>query len=183
MTLLQIRDEIHRNARNHGWWETERPDGELMLLVITEVAELFEAFRRGRLLAETDKPIKFSVLDAATGDPIEQHMTNLEEETADIAIRLLDYCGRHGIEPTSIELAPYGHGPLASVCMEIVNLVNALACSLTASSRIPRIVGTTLGWCEVLLRIGGSQRSLWDCVMAKHEYNVGRPYRHGGSQA
>lgn len=68
-----IQRAVHRNARDHGWWESDRNDGELLALIHSEVSELLEAIREGN--PESVKIPGFS---------------QAEEEAADVIIRLMD---------------------------------------------------------------------------------------------
>ena len=75
MNAIPLRDlqkQIHDNARNHGWWETQRPVPEILCLIHSEVSEALEAYRN-------------------------QDIDNFREELADIAIRLLDAAEGYGI--------------------------------------------------------------------------------------
>ena len=71
--MMALQRMIHRNAVDHGWWETERPVPEILCLIHSEVSEALEAYRNG----DDD---------------------NFREELADIAIRLLDAAEGYGID-------------------------------------------------------------------------------------
>jgi len=96
---LQAR--IHRTAVEHGWWEADRPIGEVLMLIVTEVAEAMEAYREGN----------------PDSEKIPGH-SKVEEELADAIIRILDYAGGMGFDLESALLAkmayndtrPYRHG-------------------------------------------------------------------------
>jgi NTP pyrophosphatase (non-canonical NTP hydrolase) len=108
MNLNGYRDEVHGNARRHGWWpDGGRNYGEVLANIHGEVSELFEAHRRGTLDDPCDK---------------DNGLTCEQEEIADILIRVLDLAGSRGID-------------------------------------VDRAVDK------------------------KHEYNLGRPFRHGGMKA
>ena len=101
MTICEMQAAIHRTAVEHGWWEAERPVGEVLMLVVTELAEAMEAYRSGN--SESEKIPGFS---------------KIEEELADAVIRILDYAGGANLNLEGAlqakmaynETRPYRHG-------------------------------------------------------------------------
>ena len=65
LTIPVLQKDIHKNAVNKGWYETERPLPELLCLVHSEVSEALEEYRVGNF----DK---------------------FAEELADVVIRVMD---------------------------------------------------------------------------------------------
>ena len=93
-TLNQLRDEIHENAKNKGFWDKEREIGTRLMLCVSELAEAMEADRKGRV-ANLDKFYK----GIAHGDIFETYIKDtFEDELADTIIRILDLCGAKGID-------------------------------------------------------------------------------------
>jgi len=69
---------VHKNSREKGFWDNERNDGEALMLMVSELSEALEALR------QPDS-------DVATSAKIEGFMP-VEEELADVIIRVMDYC-------------------------------------------------------------------------------------------
>ena len=100
--MNNLRDQIHQNAVDKGFWDTNHNIGEKLMLVVTELAEALEADRgRGNTLNREE----FEAIIAA--QPTEENFKSafetyvkdtFEDEIADTIIRLLDLCGFKGID-------------------------------------------------------------------------------------
>ncbi len=67
-TVKGLTKLCHKIAKQKGFWDEERNVGEMLMLIVTEIAEGMEAYRL-------------------------QDKENFKEEMADTFIRLFDLCG------------------------------------------------------------------------------------------
>lgn len=126
--LNELRDEIHENAKAHGWWDEPRSFGEIIALCHSELSEALEEYRNGHKPTEIYYgDCDYSKCQLTFEECYRQLKTNscknikpegIPIELADCIIRILDYCGKEGID---IEKAirikheynksrPYRHG-------------------------------------------------------------------------
>ena len=94
-TIRELTAQCHAIAKEKGFWDEKRNIGEALMLIVTELAEGMEAYRK-------------------------QDEANFREELADTFIRLFDLCGGLGIdieeeiEKKSLKNKnrPYKHGKI-----------------------------------------------------------------------
>lgn len=72
--------DVHEIAKDKGFWDKPRNDAEMMMLIVTEIAEAVEGQRHGNGPSEHIP-----------------HFSCVEEELADAVIRIMDYCGGRGV--------------------------------------------------------------------------------------
>ena len=77
-------ERSHKQARDKGFWEKPLTFDMAMALIISEIAEALEAYRKGRV--NPDWSDTQAVKDS------------FEVEIADAIIRIYDWCGKHNYE-------------------------------------------------------------------------------------
>lgn len=125
MELNKFAAEVHQNAVEHGWWDEERSFGEIVALCHSELSEALEEYRDGRPMVYcealgTNKACTdgecggIECLSWFTG----RKPDGIAVELADCVIRILDYCGKEGIDIEAVleakhaynKTRPYRHG-------------------------------------------------------------------------
>lgn len=126
--LNELRDECHTNAVEHGFWEVLGDDGivikdgeekntfaKCMALVVTEIGEAIEADRKKSWLKDKDTDYRIGEERNTMAEFVEKSTVeerndftrevlkgNVEEEIADVIIRILDLSGHYNIDLDSI---------------------------------------------------------------------------------
>ena len=98
--LNELAAVVHENAVAHGWWEQERELPEILMLCVSELAEVLEEYRAGK--PNIYYNVEGEEILYADGEACEKYERRKPEgvavELADCMIRILDYCGRAGID-------------------------------------------------------------------------------------
>jgi hypothetical protein len=117
--LNELAKEIHENAKAHGWWEEERSFGDIVALCHSELSEALEEYRNDKPMIYCNFPVggmNYSVIE--TPYVSGQKPEGIAVEMADCIIRILDWCGKEGIDIDEIvrikteynKTRPYRHG-------------------------------------------------------------------------
>ena len=99
--IAQMQTAIHKTAREKGWWDEPRQAPECIALMHSELSEALEGYRLGNPMSEKIAPF-----------------SQIEEELADVIIRILDYAEANSFEIEKALMAkmaynetrPYRHG-------------------------------------------------------------------------
>jgi len=101
----------HGTAKEKGFWDTERNVSEMLMLVVSELAEAQEALRKNQYaekavadglmhdiqLQYTDEEFQMNI--GIRKSLFEEKIkSTFEDEIADVAIRLFDLCGGMNID-------------------------------------------------------------------------------------
>lgn len=202
--LNRLKDEAHRIAVGHGWHEKEYSDEHWLCLVISELMEAVNADRKNK---HADRKSFEHAIDNALreehlfGNDYDVHFSTsfkvyikdtVEDELADVVIRLLDFAGLKKVEllelgsiADTLEKAQAGYKEEAEESMRETPFTEIcyLLCRLIANTNrledcwvgewISSLIESIEFWCDahnIDLR--------WH-VEQKMEYNALRSYKHG----
>ena len=171
MNYNKLAEEAHENAVKHGFWETKVSNEHCLMLVITEIAEMVEAHRvcrKAKTAAYNDMPNK------QIG--FEKFIKNtMEDEMADIVIRLADLAGALGIDFTKMQPCRYYRAfSKFSFTENAFALCKGLSKdAIGIEKRIQFGLDFITKWAQEL------NIELAFFVAQKMRYNKMRPYRHG----
>ena len=171
MNYNNLAQEAHENAVKHGFWETKVSNEHCLMLVITEIAEMVEAHRVNRkanTAAYNEMPNK------QIG--FEQFIkSSVEDELADVAIRLADLAGALGVDFTKMQPCRYyrAFGKF-SFTENAFALCKGLSKDVIGiEKRIQFGLDYAFNWAHY----NGIDLAAY--IEAKMRYNIMRPIRHG----
>ena len=203
MLISELAKEVHENAVAHGWWDEEREAPEINALIHSEWSEALEEARAGRPLVYRvcgvcdDGPCYVEPGTAAYCGFIaeDRKPEGVAVELIDGCIRILDYMGRLKTEvaeregvPSTIEslYTDYNVSRAPDKLPELISYLHMqTSLSIFAIDGKPRLAITpnlfalvaalavALSWVK---KQGLDPLAI---LMEKHEYNKGRPYKHG----
>lgn len=184
--LLELVSRAYGTAKEHGFHDVERSNAHFMMLVLSEIGEMVEADRKNRradmnrydVLMQGDRPFTFAF--------IESIKDTMEDELADVVIRLLDFTGKRGIDLGVCEdgivdmqdtfVDTFGK---MSVCEQSFYLSRCIATidDNVTEKDLPILVGSALAFCNEFATFHGID--LWRHVEMKMRYNETRQRMHG----
>ena len=171
MNYSQLSQEAHENAVKHGFWETKVSNEHCLMLVITEIAEMVEAHRVSRkanTAAYNDMPNK------QIG--FEHFIKNtMEDEMADIVIRLADLAGALGVDFTKMQPCRYfrSFGKFSFTENAFALCKGLSKETICIEKRIQFGLDYAFNWAHY----NGIDLAAY--IEAKMRYNIMRPIRHG----
>lgn len=198
MKINEFAKEVHANACEKGWWDEPRTFGEIIALCHSELSEALEEFRAGRPMVWYSCTEIQPYHPCDPKDSFDCQMYGKEEcckyrgkkpegiavELADCIIRILDYLGKKGADVDRL-MMDAGSAWRKADCTSLGDYIADLHFRLSIAYAN---VGYDAGCCMAMAACINSIME-WakatgvdmEAVMkGKHEYNKGRPYRHGG---
>lgn len=105
--LTELCDRAYRAACDKDFHDEQKPDAAYKMLIITEIAEAVQADRK-ELRVRKDIKDRYKVFVIDSEEPHQSFYKceiagKLEDELADIIIRMLDYCGLKQINMQILE--------------------------------------------------------------------------------
>jgi len=99
MNINETAKNIHSMNVEKGFWENPRNKGELLMLVVSELAEALEADRKNRYSLNNPKDLAALANEEDFKDAFSKHVKDtFEDEIADAVIRLFDMSAGLGID-------------------------------------------------------------------------------------
>ena len=184
--LNALKDKAHAWAVGRGFYEEVKPDAFYLGLVMSEAGEAINADRKGRH-ADTKgfEEIEAAEKDFPFAENFEAHIKDsVEDEIADIVIRLLDFAGhkRYGLrfevdyELTNPVFKALEREGLSSV---LYQLNYALGNAYDRDRLEEGISCSIMIYSECFGKMTGSDKDLWWFIEKKMAYNDLRPRLNG----
>lgn len=195
MNFEKLAKEAYENAKLHGWHDEEHSDYHWLFMVITELAEVAEADRCGRhanlnafkktCQNDKDKHILFdSVGQEKWNQAFQLYIKNsMEDELADVCIRLFDLAGLRGVNFTYLKDSYDAPDLKFKDNVIITDFLFGVARALTNIEEeeecdLELIINLTL-YCITQFCKYKNVDLEW-FIEAKMRYNKSRSFRHGG---
>lgn len=183
--LNALKDRAYKTAVAHGFHEEEKPDAYWLGLVMSEMGESINADQKG-LRANVVRFVEDMELGNPFKESFEAHIKDsLEDELADVVIRLFDFAGLRGYELNiaSIDLVFLRYRMLEFWDYKLPGtLVRLIAMLADASNEdeLQQYVGTVIYVLSYFFKkITGRDYDLWWFVEQKMQYNELRPKLNG----
>ena len=168
----------------HGFHEDVKPDVYWLGLVMSEAGEAINADRKG-MHADT-KGFKEDLRKLPFMDSFEEHIKDsVEDEIADIVIRLLDFAGMKGYE-LDISSMDYDVSVCVLHSLEVTklpgilfSLIGALSDAFDADLTNECIGALVCIFTDCFFDMTGSDKNLWWFVKKRIRYNELRPMLNG----
>ena len=172
MNFNKLAKESHANAVKHGFWEKRESNEHYLMLVVSEIGEMVEAHRAGNLanLEADNEPL------LGCCAPFTSFIKDtLEDEMADVAIRLGDLAGALGVDFDKMNPCKYhrafdkftftenAFALTKGLCRDIIGIEKRIQFGLEYVTKWAKSINVDLDW----------------HIDEKMKYNATRPPKHG----
>jgi hypothetical protein len=172
MNFNKLAKESHANAVKHGFWEKRESNEHCLMLVVSVIGEMVEAHRAGKRanLEAYNEPLLGGCA------PFTSFIKDtLEDEMADVAIRLGDLAGALGVDFDKMNPCKYhrafdkftftenAFALTKGLCRDIIGIEKRIQFGLEYVTKWAKSINVDLDW-----HIG-----------EKMKYNATRPPKHG----
>ena len=181
--ILSFINRAYATACAHGFHDVDRSDAHFMMLVISEIGEMVEADRRKRRF---DREKYRNGFDSDKVMFEKYVKDTLEDELADVCIRIFDFCGYRRLEPVMsskglIDMGDsfeeiFGGMSICEQCYAVCNLVTDVT-RFASPVEKRRALGSILSFAVSFARYHGIDLE-WH-IENKMRYNENRAIRHG----
>ena len=179
MNLNELRDEAYSVAKANGWHEQEHRDEHYLMLIITEIAEAVQADRSGKWAFVESYHERLGWYDEKKKGWEHQKMlaykyhikNSVEDELADVIIRLLDFAGLKGIDVETFDV-DMANRYFPEECFYICKILSDAYGELRPMA-VSYIISEMMAYCA-----SKGIDIIW-FIQKKMEYNKTRPYKHG----
>jgi hypothetical protein len=183
--LNALKEQAYKTAVEHGFHEDVKPDAFYLGLVMSEAGEAINADRKG-LHADA----KGFEEDEANGlpfaDNFKKHIKDrVEDEIADIVIRLLDFAGLKGYELSFISYYQQNNHVFLRELKEcglsgvLFQLMGSLSDALDGNCTGQGIIALLSVFSDCFGMFTGCEKDLWWFVEKKMRFNKQRPMLNG----
>lgn len=180
MTINELIEKAHSQAKEKGFWDKERNTGELLMLIVSECGEALEAHRKGKRANIQEYETQYRLMEESGAESATNHLFKLfikdtfEDELADIVIRIADWMGHLGVldwnDFSTIAKKNHNIGAI------LLNVVKELAYAETGPKfHCQRAVGMVFSIADA------EYIDLWRHIELKLAYNATRSRLHGKS--
>lgn len=172
--------EVHENAKSKGFWDEEFDKRRALMLIITELAEAVEADRKNHRVSLEAYYLCIGEegFEAAF---LRLVKNSLEDECADVCIRLFDYAGRYCNRYANVD--KYYESELKALEGIEIKCVPSYLFSITRNiqdihytSWVTQCIGAALGQVFYLAQV--LKFDLMKHIELKMKYNASRPFKH-----
>ena len=183
--LNELKERAYNIAVDHGFHEEVRPDAYWLGLVMSEAGEAINADRKG--LHADAVLFNDDLANMSFKDSFEAHIKDsVEDEIADIVIRLLDFAGMKGytlsisglcILPSIVVIREFEKNGLPGTLIQLIGPLDSSLNQHNTEKTIGIIIGILNDCFDEMT--GGSDCDLWWFVKQKMRYNELRPKLNG----